>query len=243
MSLPCPLPQVQEALSPYIHPREETLRIRQSLTSHLTSQLASSRTRRDGDADGDGNRIISRLELACPPPTATTTTSLEAKRVPADFTGLRRRYLEAVQANADARAKYDGVKAEILELRRRDAGRAQSGRSGSGRGEADVEAEAEAARAYVALLRRRRLHGRLQIVQRSLAQLVELEPSPVVGDVAVMVRERVGEAPEPPLAAAGAGAGEREGPVGVVEGLTLKLKKEVLLAKHGLDRARDARER
>ncbi|KAL0257234.1 hypothetical protein SLS55_008044 [Diplodia seriata] len=38
-TLPCPLPQVEEALRPYIQARQETLRIRKTLAQHLQSQM------------------------------------------------------------------------------------------------------------------------------------------------------------------------------------------------------------
>lgn len=95
----CPIPQVEDALSPYIHTRQETHRIRQALTEYLKTQLHH-----------DSEQPLSHLSLTCPPP------SLKAKTTSIPSDGLYKQYLEALTARRRAQERYAAIKEEIHEL-------------------------------------------------------------------------------------------------------------------------------
>ncbi|KAF1986091.1 hypothetical protein K402DRAFT_404539 [Aulographum hederae CBS 113979] len=212
MSIPCPFPNVEAALSPYIHPRHQTLRIRQALTEFLSSQIIAA------------DPPVSHLEISCPPST------VEVKRFPPEASGLRKRYLEALQANATARARYDALKGDLESLRKESILAARNGKSGESAGK--KEGEDDDVAEYVKLLRQRRLNAKLQVVQKSLGELVDAEANPTNVNLPEMLLERLGEAPEPPISAGG-GEGDDER----VEELTFRLKKEVLVAKNAMERS------
>jgi hypothetical protein len=94
---PCPIPQVEDALSPYIHTRQETIRIRQSLTEYLKKHLQD-------------EQPLSHLSLTCPPPSLKATTT----SIPSD--GLYKQYLEALTAHQRVQDRYAAIKDEIHEL-------------------------------------------------------------------------------------------------------------------------------
>ena len=93
----CPLPQVDEALAPYIHTRQETLLIRQVLTKHLRGQLH--------DEGG-----LTHFSLVAP------SSSLQADDASSLPDGLYSQYLEALNAHRRVQEQYDALKAEIREL-------------------------------------------------------------------------------------------------------------------------------
>lgn len=95
----CPIPQVEDALSPYIHTRQETHRIRQTLTEYLKKQLQD-----------DSEQPLSHLSLTCPPP------SLKANTTSIPSEGLYKQYLEALAAHQRAQERYAAIKEEIHEL-------------------------------------------------------------------------------------------------------------------------------
>lgn len=95
----CPIPQVEDALSPYIHTRQETHRIRQTLTEYLEKQLHD-----------ESEQPLSHLSLTCPPP------SLKAKTILLPSDGLYKQYLEVLRSHQHAQERYAAIKEEIHEL-------------------------------------------------------------------------------------------------------------------------------
>ncbi|OCL07094.1 hypothetical protein AOQ84DRAFT_409564 [Glonium stellatum] len=207
--LPFPLPEVEAALSPYIHSRQETLNIRKKVARYLESQLAS--------AD-ESNSENSRLIVECVP------LSLRVKRVPPEINGIRRTYLEALQANVAARERYSGLKSELDELRSQHATDSAS--------RLDVAYDQEATCAYINLLRQRRRFNKLQVIQKTLDKLVDAQPNPGRKDMRTLLKEKLGEQPDLPASKL-----EPQAPNQEVEDLIFKLKKEVLETKQGMDRA------
>ena len=208
-TLPCPFPEVEAALSPYIHSRQETLSIRKKIASYLESQLTSI-----DESNGEHSHLI----VECVPP------SLRVKRIPPEINGIRRGYLEALQANAAARDRYNELKSELDECRNQHVMDSAS--------KLDVAYDREATYAYINLLHQRRRFNKLQVIQKTLDKLMDAQPNPGQKDMRAILKEKVGEQPDLPASKL-----EPQAPNQEVEGLIFKLKKEVLEAKQGMDKA------
>jgi len=169
MSGYCPLPQVQEALEPYIHTRQETLKIRQALTKQLKRQFIN----------GDN---LAHLSVAVP------TSSLEVNDNTDLPEGLYTQYLEALNAHRKAKEQYDALKTEIEELQQYNRDR-QKGMDNGGSGITD----------HITLVKRRQQHRKLEIIQDALMQLEESEPNSTKVDLAAQLNETLGEPPQPPI--------------------------------------------
>lgn len=90
----CPLPEVAQALEPYIKPRDEVSNIRRALHSLLEANATS------------GNEPLSVLNLSKP-------SVSEPSESPNALTGVRKAYWRAVQAHQAAQARLDALKAEL----------------------------------------------------------------------------------------------------------------------------------
>lgn len=203
MSGSCPLPQVQEALEPYIHTRQETLRIRQTLTKHLKSQFQD-------------EAALTHLSIFAP------SSSLEVNDTSSLPEGLYSQYLEALSAHRKAKEQYDALKAEIEDLRQSSNSARKTDPETGGSGISD----------HITLLRHRQQHQKLEIVQDALMQLGESEPNPVKLDLKGLLREQLGEPPEPPIEGIGPVSSDEK-----IDDLVFRLKKELLTARSQLDRA------
>ncbi|KAJ9669350.1 hypothetical protein H2201_000702 [Coniosporium apollinis] len=206
MTLPCPLPVVEETLSPYIHTRQDTIRIRQLLTESLASNLPS------------GNTHLSYLTLTSPP------ADLAAAAPNGNLSGLRKRYIEALQANVAAREQFNTVTAELNELREVKL-KDEEPSLGLGSGQEEL-------RNYMSLLRQRRRYEKLQVIQQSLDELASTSSSATRADVKAMITETIGESPEPPHAHP-----RQDDGASSIEQLTFRMKEEVLAAKQRMDLA------
>lgn len=148
---PTSIPPFAEPLVPYIKSRQDALRIRQSLTAYLHSQVVS---REDGP-EHQSQHAQSHLALCVP------HDAVDFKPIPPDITGMRRQYLEALQANAAARKKYQATSEEVISARVR----------GERKDEApDADADSEL-QTYLRLLRGRQRHAKLQVFQHYLEEL------------------------------------------------------------------------
>jgi hypothetical protein len=166
--LPCPLPQVEEALLPFIKTRQETLVVRQTLSSLLLEQV--------------GREVpITQLILGAPTP-----PDLQSRPTKSD--GLYRQYSQALAAHRRAQAQYEEVKSDLDYLREQGAASRENSARDSDGGPRD----------YVKLLWQRRQHGKVQIVQTALSRLLEVEAQPAEVDVKSFVREKLGPPPDPP---------------------------------------------
>jgi len=94
-----PLPQVAEALKPFIKTRQEALHIRRVLSLYLASHI-------EGLPNGD----LSPISLATP------GSQVRVKRIPPELTGVRRDYLLALQANIKAKEKYACLSKKIEDV-------------------------------------------------------------------------------------------------------------------------------
>ncbi|GME25413.1 hypothetical protein GTA08_BOTSDO02450 [Neofusicoccum parvum] len=262
---PCPLPLVDDALRPYIHTRQETLRIRKVLAEHLRAQINRQQQQHQPHQQGaESTTPIAPLTLACAPPELLPEDSLSAFPPPApppELTGLRRRYWEAVQAHALAKRRRDALHGELDELRRASHIRAAALPAKPG-GCLDTEPHSSfpssAAAAlpdgssdvqnYIALLHQRRRHAKLQILLDALDRIADAagdddaQPNPLQREARQWVKEKLGDAPVPPPEIAGessSGGGGDAAAIAAAEDAVrnhvLRLKKELLLAKQSLD--------
>ncbi|CAD0091336.1 unnamed protein product [Aureobasidium mustum] len=90
----CPLPELAEALRPYIRPREEVAEIRRGIDSLLSQYVH------------DSNVQISKVTLP------TTETSAQSA-LNSPFNGVRRAFMQALIARQKAQSQYDALKAEL----------------------------------------------------------------------------------------------------------------------------------
>ncbi|KAE8414998.1 hypothetical protein BDV36DRAFT_230330 [Aspergillus pseudocaelatus] len=153
-AIPAHIPAFAKPLAPYIKSRQEALRIRQVLTSYLRSQI----TFADDNPDHPNVHARSHLSL-CVPQDAV----VDVKRIPPELTGLRKEYLQALQANVNARKEYR------LVSERYTSGKPQ-GQPTGGVDTHSVDPNSEL-QAYLELLRDRRRHAKLQVFQRYLEEL------------------------------------------------------------------------
>ncbi|KAF9886659.1 hypothetical protein FE257_011172 [Aspergillus nanangensis] len=142
-------------------PRQEALRIRQALTSYLQSQIIFA----DDGPDHRNHHAQSHLSL-CVPHDAV----VDVMRIPSEVTGLRREYLEALQANVTARREYQAT------CEQRPPKQLQG--AGVGAGTQPIEPSLEL-QAYLRLLRDRRRHAKLQVFQHYLQEIKTRNTAPL----------------------------------------------------------------
>ncbi|KAL5343921.1 hypothetical protein BJX70DRAFT_3355 [Aspergillus crustosus] len=154
---PSNIPPFAKTLAPYIKSRQEVLRIRQALTIYLRSQI----TFVDNDSENPECNAHSHLSLC-----VSDNAVSEVKRIPAEITGLRRDYLQALQANVAARKQQQAI-LEKLSPERSRSGTAESPNS-------SLELHA-----YLRLVRDRRRYAKLQVFGHYLQELQTREiPKP-----------------------------------------------------------------
>ncbi|KAL4998064.1 hypothetical protein BDV10DRAFT_78914 [Aspergillus recurvatus] len=145
------IPPFAKPLAPYIRSRPEALRIRQALGSYLLSQI----TFVDNVSEHPDCLAYSHL-LLCVSDNAVS----DVKQIPAEFTGLRKEYLQALQANVAARKQRQLI-AEKLSAE-------FSVEIATERSSQDRTLELQA---YLRLIRDRRRHAKLQVFEHYLHEL------------------------------------------------------------------------
>ncbi|KAJ5179406.1 hypothetical protein N7492_002616 [Penicillium capsulatum] len=151
---PTHIPPLGEPLAPYVKSRQEALRIRQALTCYLRSLVIFD--------DADPSTQSSHLALRVP-----TDRVTDVKRIPIDLTGLRKQYLQALQANVAARKEFRAVSQDVASLRHQRAPKPRS--------EFDDQDPGADLRDYLLLLRDRRRQNKLQVFRHYLDELKEKE--------------------------------------------------------------------
>ncbi|KAJ9487331.1 hypothetical protein VN97_g5996 [Penicillium thymicola] len=146
------IPPILKPLAPYVRSRQETLQIRQALTSYLRSFIEFD--------DQSSDHAQSHLALC-----ASTDGVAEVKRIPTDLTGLRKDYLKALAANVAARKEFASASENVASLRRQ---RTTSNRPSD---DADLQEPGTELREYLALLRDRRRYTKLQVFQSYLEEI------------------------------------------------------------------------
>ena len=102
-TIECPLPEVSQALDPFIKPRDEVTAIRRGLQSYLESQLFA----KDGQ--------LTAINVSSP-------TDARLENPPSTLAGVRRAYWKALQAHNTAQANYDALRADLQRLKTPKAG-------------------------------------------------------------------------------------------------------------------------
>jgi hypothetical protein len=147
------IPTVLNGLAPYVKSRQETLQIRQALTSYLRSFI-------EFDENQSSDLAQSHLSLCTP-----TDAVADVKRIPIDLTGLRKEYLNALTANVVARKDLASASENVASLRRQ---RTSPTRPSD---DADLQEPGTELREYLALLRDRRRHTKLQLFKNYLEEI------------------------------------------------------------------------
>ncbi|KAJ5143865.1 uncharacterized protein N7515_002652 [Penicillium bovifimosum] len=145
------IPVAFNALAPYVKSRQETLQIRQALTHYLRSFI-------EFDETQSNDLTQSHLSLCTP-----TDAVAEVKRIPTEVTGLRKEYLQALAANVAARKDLVSASEDVASLRRQRTTRPSA--------DADLQEPGAELREYLALLRDRRRHAKLQVFQNYLEEI------------------------------------------------------------------------
>lgn len=167
-----PLPEVAQALEPFIKPREEVAAVRRSLQRYLQKQLPD-----------DGGRLTS-VSLTLPPVTRLETP-------PSALTGVRKAYWKALQAQAAALANYNALQSEIDQIRQDRIGRNHQNGSHDAR---------SANESYIALLRQREKQRRLKVIDHAFSE-ISLTGGDLTGTALDdVVRKKIGDLPAPPTA-------------------------------------------
>lgn len=151
---PAHIPHLGKPLAPYVKSPQEALRIRQALTCYLRSLIIFD--------DADPSTQSSHLALSVP-----TDAVTDVERIPIDVTGLRKQYLQALQANVAARKEFRAVSEDVGSLRRQ---RAPQHTPSEFEDQQDPGADL---RDYLLLLRDRRRQTKLQVFQHYLQELKE----------------------------------------------------------------------
>lgn len=240
------IPAFAVPLSPYIKTRQEALLIRQALTLYLRSHITfTSDDNGNGNGNDDNNNVssnsllrhdLSHLSL-CAPHDAV----IDVKRIPPELTGLRKEYLDALQANLTAKRNYQSLSSQNATAARIRFGYRggnfppSSSSSGTVSAADDANARLET---YLALIRDRRRQAKLQVFRHYLQQLRDRDAARLEYFES---RENRNEHASLPIEFDRDGDGVQNAPGtetedGGVEGLVYKLEKAVLRAKSHLDR-------
>lgn len=156
----CPLPkEVAEALQPYIKTRQEVEHVRRGLQASFP---------------------VSTLD--------TARKSYSETPEPGGLTGVRKAYLQALQAHRVAQERYDALKTELEQL----------SRSEPTPGGAQGNTTAFLTETYVPLIRQRERRRKLAIVEKTLAKITAAGGDAVVESFDKVAKREVGELPHPP---------------------------------------------
>lgn len=210
---PTHIPPFVRPLAPYVKPRQEALRIRQALTLYLRSLIVFA----DDNAESP-DKAQSHLALCVP-----TDTIEDVKRIPADLTGLRKEYLNALQANVAARKGFRAVSEDIAALRRQRSSPTCPAEI------ADPQEPGADLRDYLLLLRDRRRHAKLQVFRHYLEEMNQ-QKTPVPEEVEA-AEERL-----PLLESTDTNASGEIGPNTDLDDLVHNLERAVVRARTQLDR-------
>lgn len=202
-----PLPQVREALAPYIKTRQEALRIRRILSLYLTSHIRS--------VDGE---LINNVVLSAP------GGAVQVPKVPIELSGLRKDYLRALRANIRARNEYRQLTRDAVDAES-DATR-QLGPPYN----RTAEDKAEQLSTYLSLLQERRKYEKLSILQDYLEILNKKDVAASDYLSIDRMEKELPLMPEPPVAASWSVSSNDN-----TEKLIHRLERAVLRAKHALE--------
>ncbi|KAF3046382.1 hypothetical protein E8E12_006494 [Didymella heteroderae] len=208
----CPIPGVDQALSSYINSRDDTLRIRRTLSRYLTSSIRPVN-------NATQNQHVNH---ECPQGISATSTN------PPGLKDSRIAYLHALRAKAQAEAKHRELQASLEDLQSRHLDENPT--------LPQSDHDDESTRGYVTLLRQRRKLAELNVVQESLEKLLAAKPPTRHHDPRDHIQDTIGEQPDLPAERL-----EQISQPEDNESSIFKLKQEVLEARSRMDRAHMAR--
>jgi hypothetical protein len=206
--------EVDRVLSSYINTREDTVKIRRTLSKYLTASFRPVNVATQNQ----------HLNHECPQNISATTTN------PPGLTGSRLQYLQAVRAHKQAQVKHLELQASLATLQQRHTDENPTPRQS--------DYDNEATRGYVSLLRQRQRLAELQVIQDSLEKLLSARPSQAHGDPKDLIRHNLGEQPSLPAERL-----ERISKIQDDQMPIFKLKQEVIEARSGMDRTNAARKK
>ena len=209
---PCPIFEVDRALSSYISSREDTLKIRRTLSRYITTSLRPV------------NATIKNLHInhECPQDVSATPKN------PPGLNGFRLEYLQALRARNNVQARHHELQASLEELRQRHVDENPT--------QAQSDYDNGSTQGYVLFLRQRRRHVELQVIQDSLEKLLTARPSHTPTDPKAIVKGSIGEQPDLPAERLEQISQPQDDQIWI-----FKLKQEVLEARSSMDRANAAK--
>ena len=166
----CPLPEVAEALSPFIQSRDEVANVRRELQAHFQTQLGADET------------PLSSLNLVAPRGQVSDSTA-------ASLSGVRKAYWKALQAHTLAQNKYEALRAELDQIKYNRTASSND----------DINSSIMPTDGYISFLRQREKHRKLKVIDRALANIGSSEGAAGVSGLDDMVRKKVGDIPTPPV--------------------------------------------
>jgi hypothetical protein len=199
------IPPVVKQLAPYVKSRQEALQIRQALTYYLRSFVVFN--------DQPNDPAQSHLSLCAP-----TDAVADVNRIPTDLPGLRKDYLKALAVNVAARKEFASASENVASLRRQ--------RATPNRPNDELQEPGAELRDYLALLRDRRRHAKLQVFQQYLEEIKSRDTGDL-GDIGI----EGGQSVLPEVDAEGQNSNGTE-----LDELVHSLERAVVRAKTQLDR-------
>lgn len=208
----CPISEVDRALASYISSREETLKIRRTLSKYLTTSLrpVTAATKNQ------------HLNHECPQNISVAPTN------PPGVKGSRLEYLQALRAHGQAQARHKELQASLEDLQQRHVDDNPT--------QAHADLDNGSTQSYVSLLRQRRRFAELQVIQDSLDKLLTARPPHAPKDPKDLVKETIGEQPDLPAERLELLTQTKDDQTWVY-----KLKQEVLESRSNMDRAKAAK--
>lgn len=208
----CPISEVDRALSSYVNSREDTLRIRRTLSKYLTTSLRPVNTSTKNQ----------HLNHARPQNISAASTN------PPGLKGFRLEYLQALRAHSQAQTRHRELQVSLENLQQRHINETPT--------QAQSDCDNGSTQGYVALLRQRRRLAELQVIQDSLEKLLSARPAQISKGPKPLVNETIGEQPDLPSERLDQLNGDNEDQTWV-----FKLKQEVLESRTNMNRAKTAR--
>jgi hypothetical protein len=210
----CPISEVDRALSSYINPRDDTLKIRRTLSKYLTASLRPVNLATQNQ----------HLNHECPNTVSAANTN------PPGLKDSRLQYLQALRARNQAQARHRELQASLEQLHQRHVDENPT--------QPQSDYDTEPIRGYVSILRQRRRLAELKVIQESLEKLVNARPSDTSKDPKDLIQATLGEQPSLPAERLDQLSQPQDDQTWI-----FKLKQEVLEARTALDRANAARKK
>lgn len=205
-----PLPQVAQSLAPYIKTRQEALRIRRILSVFLAQNI-------------EGTKPLSRTSLAVP------SEDARIRGIPAEVSGIRKKYLKALQTHIKAREEYDqfvqGPDEDTLKAMRHE------------QQQIDDDASAHVA-TYLDLLQSQRMYQKLSILQDYLDLLAQKHASKSDYLTVESILKEISQPPELLSFSITESSSRTTSSEDTIQALTLHIEKAVLRAQNAVEKER-----